>query len=582
MRLDARINLHDCFKTFRHDQEKARAPEDTVRWVRKRLENLQMRILAKTLRIDTGRLGIPVYISLCGPDAAAMTGTQKQMGKGATPAQAEASALMELMERFSFFSFVHAQRFLTARMAELDGPCTSADVLLRSVHDDDTPTQRVQTFLKTCPMRWVPGRNLTKDRDEWIPIDWFYLINEYNGPAAGNTLEEALLQALCEVVERHVGSVISHDRRLTPIIDLESVRDEAARELIGKFRRCGIRLFAHDFSLDTGIPTVGVLAYDPETFPHKSEIVFTAGTTSCPEKSLCRALTEVAQLAGDFENRTTYKPTLPKYGSLHEARYLMTGERTVPIEALPDLSDDNLRVEIHRAVQALSHLGWDVLAVNVTHEGLQIPSVYVIIPGAHFLDHTRNTDFAQHMARTVLRSLDPPEALQHLRRLTDLFGPRFDLTFFAAHSLERMARYEEALELFEKSLTQNPDPREVASIYVHIGSCRKDLGRYDAALEALQEAEKLNPTLKEIYNLKGFCLYKLKRHEKAIEAFEKAIEIDPGSAIDYANIGSNLRELGHAHEALRLYEMALELDPTLDFARDNAERLRARLAAPGA
>ena len=582
MRLDSRITLRDCFKTFRHDQEKARAPEETVRWVRGRLEKLRLRVLAKTLRIDSGRLGIPVYISLCGPDAAALTGTQKQMGKGATPAQAEASALMELMERFSFFSFMHAQRFLKAPMGALDGAATSPEVLLKSVHDAETPVTRVQTFLEQCPMRWVPGRNLTRDCDQWVPIDWFYLINEYNGPAAGNTLEEALLQALCEVVERHVGSIISYERRITPAVDLESVRDEAARELMEKFHRCGIRLFVHVFSLDTGIPTVGVLAYDPQTFPQKSEIVFTAGTTSHPEKSLCRALTEVAQLAGDFENRTTYRPTLPKYGSLQEAAYLMAADRTVPIGALPKVSDDNLRVEIQRAVEALSRLDLDVLAVNVTHEDLDIPSVYVIVPGAHFLEHTRDTDFAQHMARTVLRSLDPPEALDQLTRLESLFGPRFDLTFFTAHALERLERYEEALALFEKSLRQNPAPQELASIYVHIASCRKDLGRYEEALDALKEAEKANPGLKEIYNLKGFCLYKLKEHMKAIEAFEKAIEIDPGSAIDYANIGSNLREMGHAREALRLYEMALELDPTLDFARENAERLRAHLSAPSA
>lgn len=582
MQLDSRITLRDGFKTFRHDQEKVRAPEETIQWVRGRLENLHLRLLAKTLRIDSGRLGIPVYISLCGPDAAALTGTQKQMGKGATPAQAEASALMELVERFSFFSFMHAQRFLEAPMGALDGAATGPEVLLKSVHDAETPMARVQAFLQECPMRWVPGRNLTKDRDQWVPIDWFYLINEYNGPAAGNTLEEALLQALCEVVERHVGSVISYERRLTPAIDLESVRDEAARELLGKFHGCGIRLFVRDFSLNTGIPTVGVLAYDPQTFPHKSEIIFTAGTTSHPEKSLCRALTEVAQLAGDFENRTTYKPTLPKYGSLQEAAYLTAAERTIAIGALPDVSDDNLRVEIERAVHALSRLDLDVLALNVTHEELGIPSVYVIVPGAHFLEHTRHTDFAQHMARTVLRSLDPPQALEQLTRLAGLFGERFDLTFFTAHALERMERYEEALALFEKSLRQNPDPRELASIYVHIASCRKDLGRYDDALDALEEAEKINSGLKEIYNLKGFCLYKRKEHMKAIEAFEKAIEIDPGSAIDYANIGSNLRELGHVREALRLYEMALELDPTLDFARDNAEKLRARLAAPSA
>ena len=31
--------------------------------------------------------------------------TRKQMGKGSSAEQAEASALMELMERFAFFSF---------------------------------------------------------------------------------------------------------------------------------------------------------------------------------------------------------------------------------------------------------------------------------------------------------------------------------------------------------------------------------------------------------------------------------------------------------------------------------------------
>ncbi|ROR01566.1 YcaO-like family protein [Desulfosoma caldarium] len=578
MLLDARITLQDCFKTFRHDQEKARNPQDTVRWVRQRLENLQMDILAKTLRIDSGRLDIPVYLSLCGSDASPLTGTKKQMGKGATPAQAEASALMELMERFSFFSFIHAQRFLRASMKTLHGPFTPPERLLQAVHDQATPLTRVRTFLETCPLRWVPARNFTEEQDEWVPIDWFYLINEYNGPAAGNTLEEALLQGLCEVVERHVGSVISHERRVTPAIDLQSVQDEAAVELLQKFQRCGIRLFVHDFSLDTGIPTVGVLAYDPKTFPQRSEIIFTAGTTSHPAKSLCRALTEVAQLAGDFENRTTYRPTLPKYASLQEARYLMESDRTVPLKALPDVSHDNLRVEIEQAVQSLSRLGLPVLAVNVTHEALQIPCVYVIIPGAHFLEHTRQTDFAQHMARTILRSLEPKEALSHLRRLAELFGPRFDLTFFTAHALERLEQFEEALALFQRSLTEKPDPKEVASIHVHIASCHKELGRYEKALDALNEAEKWNPTLKEIYNLKGFCFYRLKKHMQAIEAFEKAIDIDPGSAIDYANIGSNLRELGHFQEALRLYEMALELDPTLDFARDNVHRLRAKLA----
>jgi len=572
--MKSNISIQDCYKTYRYDQDKARQPEDTVRWVKERLAPLDIKILSKTVRIDTGRLDIPIYISLCGEDATRFTGTKKQMGKGATPVQSEASAVMELVERFSFFSFIQQGEFPLLCYQDVSDRAIPVEMFLQSVHDSKTSIQAAERFLQDLPLRWAAAHNLTHKVDQLVPIDWFYLINEYNGPAAGNTLEEAILQSLCEVVERHVGSIISFEDRSTPEIDMDSLKDPAAVELVDKFRRNGIQLFLHDFSLDTGIPSVGALAYDPATFPHKSEIIFTAGTTSNPEKSLCRALTEVAQLAGDFENRTSYRPTLPKYGSLEEAGYLMENHsQKVPISNLPNLEDDNLRVEIERCVEALQKIGLEVLVIDVTHPQLGIPSVYTVIPGAHFLDHTRDTDFAQHAARTLLRTLPAAQAMPHLQKLLRLFGPRYDLTFFLAHSMELEGHCEAALSLFENALQQQPDPKEIASIYVHMASCRKETETFEAALEDLRVAEQHNNELKEIYNLRGFCLFKLKKHHEAISAFERAIEIDPGSAIDYANIGSNLRELGNKEEAIKCYRMALELDPDIEFARENIKKL---------
>ena len=136
----------------------------------------------------------------------------------------------------------------------------------------------------------------------------------------------------------------------------------------------------------------------------------------------------------------------------------------------------------------------------------------------------------------------------------------------------------EALPRFEEALAQNPDPGEVASIYIHMASCEKDLERYHAALENLEMAELYNKDLKELHNLRGFCCYRLKRHAEAVSAFERAIELDPGSAIDYANIGVNLREMGHLPEALVCFRSALELDPDLALARDNIERIQKALA----
>ncbi len=90
------IILQDAFKGYTRDQDKVLPPEETVRRLKAKLKQLDLEILAQTVRIDSGRLDIPVFFSYCGRDAAALTGTKKQMGKGATPEQAEASAVMEL------------------------------------------------------------------------------------------------------------------------------------------------------------------------------------------------------------------------------------------------------------------------------------------------------------------------------------------------------------------------------------------------------------------------------------------------------------------------------------------------------
>ncbi|PIV99543.1 MAG: hypothetical protein COW41_07620, partial [Deltaproteobacteria bacterium CG17_big_fil_post_rev_8_21_14_2_50_51_6] len=48
-------------------------------------------------------------------------------------------------------------------------------------------------------------------------------MNEFNGSSAGNCAEEAISQGICEVVERHVSSLVSRGRLKTPAIDLDSV-----------------------------------------------------------------------------------------------------------------------------------------------------------------------------------------------------------------------------------------------------------------------------------------------------------------------------------------------------------------------
>ena len=569
------MRLEDAYKKYTLDLDKVVPPAETVRRFREKLKTLDLDILEETVRIDNGRLGIPVYFSVCGKDAAAVIGTRKQMGKGGTPEQAEASAVMELVERFSLYTFMAApENFFTETYPNLKDHAIPFEAVARSVHDESEDRDRALEVFSRLPLRWARGHDLTRDEPVLVPFDWFFAINEFNGSSAGNCREEALLQGICEVVERHVSSLVSRNRVSVPAIDLDSVRDPLAADLIRKYRVAGIRLFASDFSLDTGIPTVAVLAYDPVTFPAESEIVWTAGTTPNPEKSLIRALTEVAQLAGDFNTGGNYVASgLPKFTDLSAAAYVMEPGRTVAIGTLPDLSHDNIRIETEKCVRTLAGRGMPVFAVDVTHPRLGIPAIYTMVPGAHFRERAAGTGVGMFAAKLVAEAGDPAWAVRELTRMEKVLPGRYYIRFYLGQSHLALNDPSTALACFEQALDMGPNREDIPGIYSYMAVALKEMERYRDAIAVLEKAEACDRDRTDIHNLMGFCYFKLKEHEKAIRCFRNVIRINPASAIDYANIASNYRDMGDRDQAIRYYRLALELDPDIDFARRNLQAL---------
>ena len=578
-----KIVLKDAYKGYTLDQDKIITPEETVRRFRAKLKALNLDILDRTVRIDNGRLGIPVYFSLCGKDALEVIGTKKQMGKGCTPQQSEASAVMELAERFSFFSFCKdPAHFFTETYRNVKDRALPLEMIALSVHDQSEDLERATEIFSGLPLRWTWAYNLTAQQEVLVPFNWFYTINEFNGPSAGNCVEEALSQGISEVVERHVSSIVSRNRLKAPSISMKSVRDPAALDLLDKYEKAGVKLFVNDFSLDTGIPSVGVLAYDPATFPSRSEIVWTAGTTPGPHKALIRGLTEVAQLAGDFNTSGNYVASgLPKFTTLEDAEFVLRPGNEVPIQSLPDLSNDNIRVEVENCISALARAGLSVLAIDVTHAGLQIPSFYTIIPGAHFRERSAGTSLGLFSAKLIAESGNPLWAIPELEKMDRLLPGKYYIHFFLGTCHLALEEPQTALRFFESALALAPKEQDIPSIYSYMGVCLKDLGQYREAIAAVHKAEALDCERTDVYNLMGYCYYKLKEHEKAIDCFRRVLELNPASAIDYANIGSNYREMGDRDRAIRYYRLALELDPTIDFARENLEKLEGKKASPG-
>jgi len=445
------------------------------------------------------------------------------------------------------------------------------------VHDDSGDLAIARKLFDTLPLRWTGAWSLTHEREVLVPLDWFYAINAFNGPSAGNCVAEALCQGICEVVERHVSSVISRQHVAAPVIDPNSATDRLVREMLNKYDRAGIKVILSDFTLEMGIPSVGVLAYDPSTFPGRSEIVWTAGTTPSPEKALSRALTEVAQLAGDFNSGSNYVASgLPKFTRLEDADYVINAPGPVPLTTLPDISNANIRMEVAACVQALAQRNFETFVVDTMHPELGIPAFYTIIPGAHFRERAAGTSVAMFVAKLTMEQFPVDQAIGRLVDMDRQLPRKYFVQFYLGNCHLELGDPRLALSHFSRALDLSPNDQDIPSIYSYMGVCHKELGDYQAALEVLAKGEALDAERTDIYNLMGFCHFMRKEHEAAIAAFERVIDLDPSSAIDYANIASNYRELGKKEDAIRYYRLALELDPSIAFARDNLERLTGR------
>jgi ribosomal protein S12 methylthiotransferase accessory factor len=457
MQLQSNICLQSSPKRHTTGLDKAISPAETVRNVKALFQRIDLHLVRDLTRIDHGRLNIPVYVCRAGKDC--NTASPRTMGKGPTPEQSEASALMELVERFSHANYPQPGSFQWGTLGEVDGKAVPLDELFRFSNLGEVVSEEHKQEFATLPFAWVPAYSLVNQKDFLVPHEWMADIQGTNGLSAGNTLEETVLQGLCEVVERHVCGAINTARKPVPTIDLATVRDPVARELIGKFSRNGIALACKDFSLNTGIPTVAGIAFDPTTFPN-SEIVYCAGTATHPEKALIRTLTEIQQMAVDYFKEDYYASgILPKLRHWEDADYLFDDSEPVPIQSLPDVSAEDILEEIRNCTAALGCIGLEPLVVNISHPALKVPAVFVLIPGAEQYETSAYSFNPIYYLGRRLEFLGKHDtAIQRFRLSMERY-PRSALhcTMEIANCLKQQQRWEEALEAYKQVLQYQPD-----------------------------------------------------------------------------------------------------------------------------
>jgi bacteriocin biosynthesis cyclodehydratase domain-containing protein len=328
-------------------------------------------------------------------------------GKGSTAEQGEASALMEAIERYSGIfqgDEIRAKRRFT------DFPSGEAiapnDVLLFSDAqlrqgsagnpDSDEPDAIPTLFDRSAKIEWSPVWSLRDARFKYLPTSVLYFFYrgdaafaaDSNGCAAGNTLEEAMVQGFLELVERDAYAIWWYNRLQRPELDLGQFDDSFVRDLQNQLTQAGRRLWVLDVTSDLGIPTFVAITHWMQN-GHEN-IEFGSGAHFDARIALLRALTELNQFLslGLMGGGTGEKPSLDGSTALRlQDHPYLTPSGGPMVQPASDAKFGHLdtRAQVTACVSLSKRAGLDFLVLDQTRPDIEAPVVRVIVPGLrHF------------------------------------------------------------------------------------------------------------------------------------------------------------------------------------------------------
>jgi len=374
------IKLGPCKKIYTADTHRTRTPEDTLEMVAPLARKSGITRVADITKLD--RLGIPVYS--CIRPGAADGSISVYNGKGATPAAAKVSAIMEGIERHS--SEVNGREIIHEKYTSLgcDIAVNPSDLILPQNADPDGL------------LPWVKGIDIINDEELYVPAHAVFhpyphgierlFRTSTNGIASGNTIEEATYHALAEVVERDAWSLVEASGIAGSCIT--EFEDEMILGFMQAFEDAGVDLIIRDITSDMGIPTVAAVA-DDVRLKDPALLCIGMGTHVSPRVAVIRAITEVAQsratqIHGARENATEAVNRVnigyERVKRLNRKWFDRTD--TSVMSGMPEYVSDDFLEDIRHINNMLSERGFDrVIVCDLTMHDIGVPVVRVIVPG---------------------------------------------------------------------------------------------------------------------------------------------------------------------------------------------------------
>jgi len=428
--LISRMMLASSPKTF--DGYKSATPESTI------------------CRIEEGfeKIGFSVdyYEYVAGDErtkifsgGASLVGTNfTASGKGRTSVLSKASAVAELVERFSVSLYSlgarapywYAHDELEKRFIKYDYREDAIEDIYDSIPDridyhelveyrekmTDEDVDLLKRDILSAP--WLRYHCLTDGKYYNGPDYLISIINGTTGLAAGNTKEEAIAQALSEIFERYPYLEIVKKKINPPSINLESIDHPKIENYIDILSNLNIEVDVKDCTFGGKYPVMGVVFTnhnldDCNNLYHKRMFrkIFKAGSHVDKDEALERCFTEYVQgktnqaimCTEDSQDRRRddifWKYVLEEdesnikipedYYEILLSKSLYYGDMNF-LDRSPDVVDygdvstfksDDFVQDVNRLTSLASRLGKRVYVQDWTHPRLLFPVVRVLVPG---------------------------------------------------------------------------------------------------------------------------------------------------------------------------------------------------------
>lgn len=365
-------------------------------------------------------------------------GTVDGAGSGIEYDNVRLKAIAEGLERYSCCAYDEKQ-FIWATAEELGSRALDLDAIPRcSKKELAHPKCPIVAPDKKAPLRWVQGISLLDGHTIWLPAIMTYMHISYmsegericfpisTGCAAHRSFEQALLGAICEVVERDALSLVWLQKMQLPRIELDSLPPQL--QIFIEQNNLRLNVIEHmffDATTDIGIPTIYSVQISPHNAKLAAHVMCATGldpidciTKIIAESSASRATLQMqtqenAKPLDDFIDVLDGALYMGRHENLAAFNFLVHSPYKRRLSEIPMMATNDPKKDLLQAVKQLSGCAMNIFAVDLsTDEALRVDMrvVRVIIPElmplsfsyrARFLAHPRLYEAPENMGYPV-------------------------------------------------------------------------------------------------------------------------------------------------------------------------------------